>query len=194
MSRRKLVDLSLLDSKPEDKIINHTGAPGTPVGEIAPNHFDALIDMARKGSDVHFVTGGKWSMYEFLERALKVTGPAQLWLSTFSITELSARMLSAHQDAGDITELHMLIDYRAKVRYPEVYQLASNIATRIRQTPVHAKVMVLHGLHATITMVGSANWTENPRIEAGVITCNTQIAAFHLAWLNTALDNGNIFE
>src|ERR1043166_6088749 len=101
MSRQRLVDLALLDNQVLDTGTGDAAAvPGTACGIVKRDYPGELIDMALKGDDVHFITGGQWSMYQFLERALEVTGPAALWLSTYSITEMSARTLANLQDAG----------------------------------------------------------------------------------------------
>ena len=41
-----------------------------------------------------FWSEGKWNMHDLLTFLLKVTGPAKVWLSTFSISEASVRTLN----------------------------------------------------------------------------------------------------
>lgn len=197
MIRQRLVDLDLLAK--QEVSTESVGCllrtqTGTIVSYIVPNSPTPLVNAALEGKEVHFVTGGKWSLHQLLEAALAVTGPAVLHLSTFSITEFSARLLAGHLDAGRLRELHMLIDYRAKVRYPEVYQLAANVATSIRLTPVHAKVMVIEGEHCTLSLQGSANWTDNPRIESGVLTRDQHVADFYKDWLKKSMADGHPFN
>jgi hypothetical protein len=44
-----------------------------------------------------------------------------------------------------------------------------------------------------ISVVGSANFTSNPRIEAGHISTNPQTADFHAAWMMAEINNAAPF-
>ena len=139
----------------------------------------------------YFVSKGDWSHWELVQHLLSHYAPLQLWFSTWSISELSARKLVDWIDTGMITSVTALVDYRAKNRHPAAYHLAQNHIAKLRVGSCHAKVTVLRNESISITIVGSANWTENPRIETGVISTNRELGNQHVAWINEYVQNGS---
>lgn len=160
----------------------------------SPAKLKTLVDSMLQATTIQFVSDGDWSMHDLFNALLPHYAPCELWFSTYTISEFAIRQIVQAQLKKDLLSVHMLIDYRAKVRTPEAFHLAENNVNRIRLTPCHAKVMVIRSNKGCISVVCSANWTKNPRIEAGVISRNEQLAAFHIDWLNKTLDNADIFQ
>jgi hypothetical protein len=133
-------------------------------------------------------------MHDFFNSLLPSYQPAELWFSTYAIREYSVRQIINAKDEGALTSVNLLLDYRAKVLAPAVYQLAANISNQVKLTSVHAKIMVLKNLERCITLVGSQNWTDNPRMEVGIISTARSLADFYINVLQKALDNGDVFE
>ena len=67
----------------------------------------------------------------------------------------------------------------------------TSMSDRLVLDEVHAKVTVVYNEKFKIAVVGSANYTENNRYEAGVITTNPAVVDAQLLWMNKALANGN---
>ena len=65
---------------------------------------------------------------------------------------------------------------------------------KIVMTSIHAKVTVIRSPAGSVTITGSANWTQNPRIEQGVITLDPACADFHISWIKKAMENGELFN
>ena len=146
-----------------------------------------LADLYRQCSQrecIHFLNDGRWSLYDFLKLVVEQGNrPSNVWISTYSMTELSARVIAQLVDRGHIGKLHLLMDYESKIRYPQVDQLLSNVATTFGLTQLHAKVLVIMGEYGCITLIGSANWTRNMRIESGIIDRTTLVAMHHSTWI-----------
>jgi len=160
----------------------------------SPGKLKILVDRIEEGKDLHYISSGDWSMHDLLAAVLNRFAPAKLYLSTYALREYSVRQLILGLDSGKLTEVNMLVDYRAQIRVPEVYQLAAHNATTIRLLSIHAKVMVLTGNGLSLTLVGSANWTNNPRVEAGVISLNKSAANFHINWMKKLIEHAEIFK
>ena len=139
----------------------------------------------------HFVSKGDWSLWELVEYLLGGIDSAELFFSTWSISELSARKLVEWLDEGKLTGLHAVLDYRARNRHPEAFHLAKHNIADLRVTNCHAKVAVLVHSGGILSVVGSANWTENPRIEAGMISAIESTGKMHLQWIKEVLKNGS---
>jgi hypothetical protein len=71
-----------------------------------------------------------------------------------------------------------IFDYRMGVRKPAELQFLQKITTEIKPAKCHAKVTVVENDNWGISIVGSANYTRNPRIEAGVLFTCRNVAAF----------------
>lgn len=143
---------------------------------------------------IQFSTGGRWSMHHLLEYLLLKTGPAKVWMTTWTITEEPMRALLDMIKKGMITQVHAVLDYRIEKRKPEALQLASNIITKIKLTKCHAKVLVIQNEDWNVTVLGSANFSKNPRIEAGVIFTDRRSAEFHANWIDDTINGEEVFR
>ena len=126
--------------------------------------------------------------------ACQKIGPSRLFLSTWTITEEPMRVLFQLIQEGYIEELNCLFDYRIEKRKAEAFQLAKVNAARVKLTKVHAKVAVLLSDQWGVSIIGSANLTKNPRIEAGVLSTCQEVAEFHSSWINQEITHGDTFR
>jgi len=143
---------------------------------------------------LQYATAGRWSMHQLLTYILNQTGPAAVWLTTWTITEEPMRAILHELRSGRIQELHAVLDYRIERRKPEAFQLASQIITRIKLTKCHAKVLVVQNTEWNVTVLGSANFSKNPRIEAGTIFTDKGSADFHKAWINDVIEGKEVWS
>jgi len=148
------------------------------------------------GETTHYATAGDWSNHELLFHILKQTGPAHVALATWSISEDAIRLMLDWYHKKLILSMSALLDWRVKVRRPEVLELLKfNLAnTHLYLTNCHAKTAVVQNHKWSIAIVGSANFTNNPRIEAGVICCSKTAADFHLSWIKDEITRSKPFE
>ena len=146
------------------------------VAEIAPDRL------------VHFVTAGKWSSHQLLSYLIAQTGAVHLRMCTWSMTEDPCRALLQLRNRGLLLSAECVLSERISERTPTVYQLARNVFDKIKLAKLHAKGMVLYNDTWTVTIVGSANLTRNPKMEAGGIDTSAKTAEFHLKWLQDELD------
>lgn len=153
-----------------------------------------MVDELDHNQSVQYCTGGRWSMHEMVRMILLKTGTAKVWMTTWTITEEPMRVLLDLIKTGYISELSAVLDYRIEKRKPEAFQLASNIITRIKLTKCHAKVAVIKNDDWSVTIVGSANFSKNPRIEAGVIFTDAASADFHIQWIDDVIDGKEVFR
>lgn len=160
----------------------------------SPDKLKLLLSAIKKEKSVHYVSDGDWSLHDLLMELLKKYKPAELYLTTYAIRELAIRQLVMAMDRKELISVNMIADYRAKVRTPEVYQLASMSLNKICLHSIHAKVAVLRSAAGCVTILGSCNLTSNPRIEAGVISLNEDVANFHINWINKVIENAEIFS
>jgi hypothetical protein len=153
-----------------------------------------LIGELEPECNYHFSTAGAWSLHDMIALTCQKIGASRLFLSTWTITEEPMRTLFQLIQEGRITELNCLFDYRIEKRKAEAFQLAKVNAARVKLTKVHAKVAVLLNDQWGVSIIGSANLTKNPRIEAGVLSTCRAVAEFHSSWINQEITHGDTFR
>jgi len=152
--------------------------------------FGKIID----GQSVHYASLGDWSTHDLLFFLLEQTGPARVYFTTWAISEYAIRQLYQFIEHGLILELKGIFDYRNGIHKPAELQFLQKITTDIKAAKCHAKVTVIENDCWGISVVGSANYTRNPRIEAGVLCCDKTVAAFHRDWILKELSNTSAFD
>lgn len=150
-----------------------------------------LFPVLKHNTTLHYVSNGEWSTHELIIHLLSLIGPSELYFSTWSLKEHPVRLLLNAMESGHITKLFALLDGRVKVRNPEVFHLAKHNFTEVKQYDCHAKVSVLISESWTITIVGSANMTNNPRVEACILSTVPAVGQFHKTWLLDLIKKGH---
>lgn len=178
----------------ENEFLHSAGGPGDFVICKSPDKLKALLDALDKDKHVHYISDGDWSTHDMINQLLKEYKPAELFITTYAIREFSIRQLVMATERKDLIAVNLILDYRAKVRTPEVYQLAKMNVNKIYLTAIHAKVTVMRSCKGCVTIVGSSNLTSNPRIEAGVISLSEDVANFHINWIEKVMENAEIFK
>ncbi len=172
--------------------------PAVPSG-IAPKVFKANSELAYlqnrealqtylgdllTGTIIRYVTKGQWSMHQLFRYVCEhLQAPCEVCLATWTITREGAETLAQLKKEGSIRSIHFLLDYRIKTHSPKPYQLIESIASSIGLTKNHSKVSALMTADKGVSIVGSANWTNNPRIEAGTIFCDREAALADAEWV-----------
>lgn len=152
-----------------------------------------VIGKISMGDCIHYVSMGEWSLHDLVFHLLSITGPAEITMATWSVSEDAVRLMLKNIEHGLIKKLSLLLDWRVKVRRPEVLSLVKSNITEIRESSCHAKLAVIENDGWQICIVGSANLTNNPRIEAGVIHADKNAADFHKKWMDAEIRNADPF-
>ncbi len=179
--------------RPKSGSIPFTGSNLLTIGkanEKLHQVFGKVID----GQSVHYASLGDWSTHDLLFFLLEQTGPARVYFTTWAISEYAIRQLYQFIEHGLILELKGIFDYRNGIRKPAELQFLQKITTDIKAAKCHAKVTVIENDNWGISVVGSANYTRNPRIEAGVLCCDKTVAAFHRDWILKELSNTSALD
>ena len=150
-----------------------------------------IINAARLGDTVHFMSDGSFSQHELLLGALELTGPARMYVSTYAMSETSTRCIAGLLDNGLLLDVFAVVDNRIDTRSAGSLQLLKSIAKACVLVNCHSKVTVIASASASVVILGSANYTENKRIETGIITTSKEACNFHKGWiLKTIADDG----
>jgi len=153
-----------------------------------------IVGSLQMGETIHYVSMGDWSLHDVVLHIIDHSGPAEVDIVIWSIAEDPVRLLLKNIEAGNITRLRMLLDWRVKVRRPEVMQLCRANIAEIKLSSCHAKMALVSNDKWAVAVIGSANLTNNPRIEAGVIACDREVLDFHRSWITAELAGATPFD
>ena len=179
--------------RPKSGSVPFTGSNLLTIGK-ANEKLHQVFGKVVDGQSVHYASLGDWSTHDLLFFLLEQTGPARVYFTTWAISEYAIRQLYQFIEQGVILDLKGIFDYRNAIRKPAELQFLQKITTDIKAAKCHAKVTVIENDNWGISVVGSANYTRNPRIEAGVLCCDKTVAAFHRDWILKELSNASAFD
>ena len=165
--------------KKPDPVGFHTrivkGVPRFFIGRANQKLKDIIGDIQQNQTKWYF-SNGDWSAHDLLFYLLNITGPAKVYFTTWAISEYAIRQLYNMIQQGHITELHGIFDYRNGIRKPAELQFLQQITTDIKAAKCHAKITSIVNEQWGIAVIGSANFTRNPRLEAGTIFTHREVA------------------
>lgn len=144
------------------------------------------------GENKVYFSDGSWSNYELMEFLLQITGPALVGFTTWSISEVAITKMNEWVNSGQIIELLAVLDVGLRNRKPHIHQQAIATLKRLKLAHCHAKVMAIVAPEISFLVIGSANFTKNPRKEAGVIICDRDEAEFAFNWVKGIIDGGDL--
>lgn len=151
-----------------------------PYDPLFPQHIDFVgepweilskhIGQVEKGGLYNFWTFGRYCMTDIINHLLRITGPADVTATTWSLNAASVQTMLNRRKDGLLTSFRMWIDPRVRRAAPEpLALLRHNFETVI--APVHAKIALIGNDEWKISVSGSVNFTSNPQPERGIIQC-----------------------
>jgi len=148
----------------------------------------------RENTTFHFVSGGMWSLADIVYYILKQIGPAHLVACTWSFTGPAAAKLIYLQDIGLIKSMSFLIDNAMSKWSKGAFATIRPHCKDISTTLIHAKGFVIYNDGWEVSCTTSMNFSNNPRIESGVISTNHEVFEFSKKWIERGIKQGNKFE
>lgn len=114
---------------------------------------------------------------------LEQTGPADVWFTSWTITEGPMRLVVDLLERGAIRSCRALLSERVEAMNPAALQLAKG-NLQLRLLKLHAKSIVVLNDTWGVTVGGSANFTRNPRIEKYIVCTHRDIAEAERTWID----------
>jgi hypothetical protein len=149
-------------------------------GEFADDKSKALIKsigQLQNGRTTHYYSYGNFNLVRLLIHLLKQTGPANIFMTSYSFSQASIEQLLNYRQKGLITSFRVIVDNRVKTMSPIPFQMLST-AFDYRCTSIHAKVALIWNDNWHISVVTSQNATDNPKMERGTIFTNIETFNF----------------
>lgn len=153
-----------------------------------------IIGTIYTGKTICYTTKGRWSAHDLLAHILTMTGPADVWFTSWSMTPRPIEDVIQMVQKGTIANLSIVLDRRVRTTAPETLALAHFHGCRIRFSDIHAKIIVVQSPTMSVAVVTSQNMTRNRRVEAGVIIADRDVAGFYRQIIEKLMEDGESFE
>ena len=126
---------------------------------LSPDYFGAYLDNGIQ-------------LYDIIEWILKYSGPANVVVLTFSLSEEFIRKVYQLKQSGQIKDITVILDFKAIQKTEKLIRLAGNVFDRLIYAKTHAKIVLVNGDPIRVCVSGSQNATRGNREESGIITTN----------------------
>lgn len=147
-------------------------------GGLIEEHIGQLLP----DEHIHIPSMGAWSMHHVLQYILGQTGPAHVWLTTWTINAEAIQTIMDGLDSGSILSAKAIVSDRLMTMNPRIHQLL-RFNIDMRTTKLHAKCLVVINDQWGVSVGGSANFTRNPRIEKYIISTHRATAEADRSWI-----------
>ncbi len=147
------------------------------------------IGTIENGLTTHYYSYGNFNLVRLILYLLKQTGPANVFMTSYSISAESIEQIQRHIELQKLLSFRLLIDNRVKTLSPKPFQMLSTVFN-YRCSSIHAKVALLWNDQWKISIVTSQNATNNPKMERGILFTDPQVFQFDLNALENEFDRG----
>lgn len=145
----------------------------------------------QQNTAMHYYSTGSFNLIQLLLYILKQTGPASVFIATYSISDRSITTLRNHLNQGAITDIRFLLDNRVRSISPHQFDhLVTSFPGSVRCMGLHAKVALVYNRKWKVSVIGSQNATHNPKLERGIIHTLPEVFDFDLTQMNDEFDQG----
>jgi len=148
------------------------------------------IGQLENGREHHFYSWGNFNLVRLISYLIKQTGPAHVFMTSYSFSQKSIEQLQHKISKGEILSFKVILDNRVRVMSPKPFQMIAS-SFDYRCISVHAKVALIWNDQWKITIVTSQNATDNPKLERGTIFTDPEVFNFDLKVLENEFERGS---
>lgn len=138
---------------------------------------------------IPYFSTGSTQLYHVVEDLLQQTGKADVFISSFTISEEFIRKLNRLTEKNLINNLTLLIDNRSARKTLHLSWFLSKVANQVYLANNHSKIILIKNENFNISVVTSQNQTRGNRFEAGMITTDPEIYKFYQSEIDNELKN-----
>lgn len=144
-----------------------------------------------KGCHIIGLTMGEFSLIDMIHSTLKQTGPADLYIATWSAGIKDAHQVAWLRDTNLVRGVRLLTDHSYVNRQRKYAASIEELfgAENIRTSEMHAKFVVIKNEEFSVVILSSMNLNANKTCETYTIYENSEICDFYLGFINHHFDN-----
>lgn len=160
--------------------------------------FDAIKDLPKNDEVMSYVSMGLSDAGSFLNSVYEINGAIkEAVICSWTISKINIDRILDFLDSGKIQKLHFLMNdgllktnstkpIYAKLRM-EFDKRTDKVSYAVANS--HAKIQLYHFENGNfVTISGSGNWTENPRIENYILIGGEKTYNFNANWIKEVIN------
>ena len=147
------------------------------------------IGLLVQDKTTHYYSWGNFNLVRVMMHIIKQTGPAHVFMTSYSFSQKSIEPINLHKRKGNILSFKVIVDNRVKTMSPLPFQMIMD-SFEYRCTSIHAKIALIWNEQWSVTILTSQNATDNPKMERGIIFTDPNVFQFDLKNLNDEYDRG----
>lgn len=136
-----------------------------------------LNDIAISSKPQLFVSQKKSSLHHVIDKLITLTGPADVHIVSYSVSDAALRALCTMKTKGAIKSLSFIFDDSVKKHKLSLCVFASNFSKKVMFISTHIKLVCIENEKYKIAVITSANLTENLQSELYEIVGEPELAS-----------------
>lgn len=130
---------------------------------------------------------------DILEWVLKQVGRAEVWQTSFSISEEFLRRLYFITHDGSASSIHLVLDFKATNKTLSLWRFISQVIESTYLADNHSKILLIHSESGhKVSIITSQNLTRGNRNESYIITTAPQVFDKFLAEVQNLIKNHSV--
>ena len=130
---------------------------------------------------------------DILEWILSQVGIAEVWQTSFSISEEFLRRLFFICKANKVSRINLVLDHKATNKTLKLWAFITQVIERTYLADNHSKILLVKGENgATVSVITSQNLTRGNRHESAFISTDPTIFATLYAQVNDLITNHSV--
>ena len=142
------------------------------------------IGTIEPGKSIVFISAGSWALHDLLRYVLTQTGPADVDAFTWSISIPGATQIINLIERGQIRRFSFIAHMMMKKWSAAATEMLKNHTELLHLSHIHAKGFILRNENWHISVISSANYTNNPAIEGGIISTSPEVWELNRKWID----------
>lgn len=112
---------------------------------------------------------------DILEWVLDQVGVADVWQTSFSISEEFLRRLYFISKHNKVASINLILDLKATNKTLKLWSFIDSVITNAYLADNHSKLLLIRGGSSKVSVITSQNLTRGNRLESTVITTSPQV-------------------
>ena len=130
---------------------------------------------------------------DVLEWVLEQVGTAEVWQTSFSISEEFLRRLFFIEKSGQVKRFNLVLDHKATNKTLKLWAFITRVIQRTYLADNHSKILLVRSdAGDTVSVVTSQNLTRGNRSESAFITTDKEIFATLHAQVEDLITNHSV--
>lgn len=161
------------------------------IGVFQQDAADSATEGFANGCHIIGLTMGQFSLIDMIHSILKKTGPADLYIATWSAGIKDAHQVRWMLDTDLIRGVRLLTDHSYVNRQSKYAMAIEDLfgKANIRSSEMHAKFVIIKNEQYSVTILSSMNLNANRTCETFTIYEDAAITDFHLRFVEHHFDN-----